>query len=466
MIITRFGLESAKGFAEAHSINTTGLCLLFGGNSSGKSTVLQALMLLKQAPSPSRLMDAGISLEFRGPVVDLGGFRTFVHSHQASRTIRFELGLDRFRTRRRRSGSQRLTLRFGFGLTSTSMTEPRLTEIEIDDTFSLRFRYDADEGRYIVVDDGSLATFVEQTVAGAHSDTNESDLRWLRQRVLRSKARPSGWIPIWWPSDLMPTRPTGPRAETRRDLLEEFALSWYNYTSDLTNQLKRALEEIVYVAPLREFPRRVVTEAGSVGGLGSRGERLVLYLGREPDVLARVNAAFLRLGLQYELSVKQLTETETQDALGDVAVAVLKDRATGVSLSPADVGFGVSQVLPVIVQLVANRGSLIAIEQPEIHLHPKMQSRLADLIIASIVENHNQIVIETHSEHILTRIQRRIREGEFCPSNTMPLSVYYVAKRDGASKIDALRMDGAGRMLDAWPDDFIEERLDDLFGSI
>jgi predicted ATPase len=130
------------------------------------------------------------------------------------------------------------------------------------------------------------------------------------------------------------------------------------------------------------------------------------------------------------------------------------------------VGFGLSQVLPVVVQLVANSNSLILIEQPEIHLHPRIQSRMADLMIQSVVERGNRLLVETHSEHILMRLQRRIREGAVSGFNSGRVAVSYVSGAAEGSTVSAVRMDETGKLTDPWPDGFFDERLEDLFAGL
>ena len=77
-----------------------------------------------------------------------------------------------------------------------------------------------------------------------------------------------------------------------------------------------------------------------------------------------------------------------------------------------DVGFGVSQVLPIIVQCIFSRNDTILIEQPELHIHPRLQADLADLFIYSMTERQNQLIIETHSEHLVLRIAKQLKRRE------------------------------------------------------
>ena len=90
---------------------------------------------------------------------------------------------------------------------------------------------------------------------------------------------------------------------------------------------------------------------------------------------------------------------------------VIVDKRSKTIVSHRDVGIGISQVLPVIVYSYASENNLIAVEQPEIHLHPALQADLGDVFIQSALgENKNRFILESHSEHLLLRLMRRIRE--------------------------------------------------------
>ena len=109
-----------------------------------------------------------------------------------------------------------------------------------------------------------------------------------------------------------------------------------------------------------------------------------------------------------------------------------------------DVGFGVSQILPVIVLCYyVPRGSTIILEQPEIHLHPAVQAWLADVFIDAVNTRGIQIILESHSEHLLTRLQRRIAEGAISPDKT---ALYFCHMENSESKIEKLDVDLYGNI--------------------
>lgn len=122
-----------------------------------------------------------------------------------------------------------------------------------------------------------------------------------------------------------------------------------------------------------------------------------------------------------------------------------------------DVGFGVSQILPVLVLCYyAPKGSTIILEQPEIHLHPSVQAGLADVFIDAIKTRDMQIIVESHSEHLLRRLQRRIAEAAFPQDQT---ALYFCdTDTTGTSHLTALDLDMFGNITN-WPPDFFGDEL-------
>jgi predicted ATPase len=117
----------------------------------------------------------------------------------------------------------------------------------------------------------------------------------------------------------------------------------------------------------------------------------------------------------------------------------------------------VGQLLPVITQCCLSDGGLIIVEQPEVHLHPRLQSAVGDLFIETVKTGSGQLLVETHSEHLVLRILRRIREGAFSAAD---LSILYVDLHDdGAAFVRRLEVSDRGELIDGWPGDFFEERL-------
>lgn len=130
-----------------------------------------------------------------------------------------------------------------------------------------------------------------------------------------------------------------------------------------------------------------------------------------------------------------------------------------------DVGFGVSQVLPVIVECfyVPSR-SIVIFEQPEIHLHPRGQADLADIFVDAIraredgTERACQFIVESHSEHFLRRLQRRIAEEAIAPDEA---ALYFVHADATGAHLEALEVDEFGNIRN-WPEGFFGDEMEDL----
>ncbi len=150
---------------------------------------------------------------------------------------------------------------------------------------------------------------------------------------------------------------------------------------------------------------------------------------------------------------------------------VLVDQRTDTIVSHRDIGIGISQVLPVLVTAFANTGALLAIEQPEIHLHPALQAELGDVFIQSALgHRRNTFILETHSEHLILRIMRRMRDtvnGDL--PEGMPkvrpedVAILYVDPIQNSTVVRTLRLDDEGELIDPWPGGFFEEGFRERF---
>ena len=161
------------------------------------------------------------------------------------------------------------------------------------------------------------------------------------------------------------------------------------------------------------------------------------------------------------------------EGLDSVNELSLIDLRSNTKVSHRDVGIGISQVLPVLVNAFASQEKIIAIEQPEIHLHPALQAELGDVFInAALGERKNTFIIETHSEHLILRIMRRLRNtsDEALPedvSEIKPQDVAVLYVQPGPDKsnsvVTVLELDEEGQLLDPFPGGFFEEGFKERF---
>jgi hypothetical protein len=235
-----------------------------------------------------------------------------------------------------------------------------------------------------------------------------------------------------------------------------------NMTLGAADLFRSTLESIYPLGPYREVPQRLYFLSGATPhSVGDRGQYLPDLLLRRYHLLQQTNDWLDRLGIGYRVEPTEL-RSGTQD-LFELRLFDLR-RGTPVEVGLADVGFGVSQLLPLVVQSLASEKQIITIEQPEVHVHPRLQAEIADLLIEGIQKPRNhQFIVETHSEHLILRLLRRIREThrgnlpEGHPGLTPDqLSVIYVQRTDSGSQAYRIDIDADGEFLQPWPDDFFE----------
>ena len=229
---------------------------------------------------------------------------------------------------------------------------------------------------------------------------------------------------------------------------------------DLASQLiDRKLAGCVYIGPVREEPKRSARLAISSGkNTGKKGEDLAVMLHtalRVQTFKDRFNNYLQKLHIADGIETSEsFLEIHGEKKLTGYISILLKKKGQYNSL--ADVGFGTSQVLPIIFELMAQEDRLILIEQPELHLHPSAQAEIGGLLNDSI-KRDNQLFVETHSVVLIERIRRLIRTGEL--SNDDVRIIYVQGDDSGASECKQIGFLSDGDFDQAWPEkDFFGER--------
>ncbi len=221
----------------------------------------------------------------------------------------------------------------------------------------------------------------------------------------------------------------------------------------------------IYLGPLRDDPRVAYPLGHTVGGLpvGEKGEFTAAYLldhGTElttygtPSGSMR-NAALSRAVIEWcgYLGIADAVEVEPMGKMGHQ----LRLKVGGELRDPTAIGVGASQLLPVVALVLgAEPGAIILMEQPELHLHPKVQSRLADFFIRARPDV--RLIIETHSENLVTRLRLRVAEQQLSPEDLSVLFASQKPANDQGTLYTEFRELSVGELgdFDFWPEDFFD----------
>jgi len=565
MRLDRIEIENFKAISERQTIELKPITLLFGPNSAGKSTILQALHYVREILERGNI-DPDVTIA--GGLIDLGGFAILVHSHELHRVVRLRLSLDLSDEQ----GTDELPLNSGLSFGEPEFSELPLRyllgehdeyrdsaivqhvglEIEIAWSELERAPYVA---RFAVeLDNAPLAAIVSPPQTGRAQLTEFNFFHPLLQRAIspdeKAEIEALGQLTslspledeIWslareaaadrstadTPDDKLrigvgtvigslprldgdlvldirdpdvkkaELEERTPRVNGLRRLLSEMLLG-------PARLIRNHLSEMTYIGPLREIPSRsyrpqvTPDETRWASGLAAWD---LLYTDRKGELMKDVNdwlsdETRLRTGHRLErvefkevpvpsLFHQMFERGLSEDDLGELqelylslqvrTEIALRDFQKGILVAPGDVGVGISQMVPVVVAALRQRGGILAIEQPELHIHPAIQVGIGDLFIRAVRADPDRLfagknlLIETHSEHIMLRLLRRIREST---ENELPpgvdglsvedLSVIYVEGDDQGVRFRPLKVDKDGEFRDQWPQGFFEERAGELF---
>lgn len=443
-MLKSISLENYKCFKEKTDIEIAPLTVLCGVNSSGKSSILKSLLMLKQSYENT---DATNQMTFNGNYVDNGSFFEIISENPSKKTFTLS---NKFIIEKldSSSGTKEYTLyrdlyRLFYNSNITKFIINNTIDVMASDGFVNpnkinKFRIDIDmytDDRIIMVSSVTLLKYPSK---------NKYTI------VCRNIPDVSGKI-------------------------DSFSLSsctcYFSgmtlnsiYKSNIDNKKKVFIPSIItlfklvssqyslinYIAPLRENPKRTYVLDRDIASVGISGENTALLLKKvydnntigifappsedyEDTVFDEVSKSKFNVLLQSWMSYLGLGIIELDNHQQDI----IKINVNKHNIS--DVGFGVSQSLPILVEglSIRNKQTLL-LEQPEIHLHPKMQMRIADFLL-SLAMQDKQIIVETHSDHIINRLVRRALESDKFHDK---IQIYFIDKNeDGYSFKEDITID-------------------------
>ncbi len=442
-MLTRLRLENFKSWADTQDISLKPITAFFGANSSGKTSLLQALLLLKQTAASS---DRGLVFHFgdKNTPVDLGDFNSIVHAHDTDNILKISL--------------------------DWKLQKP----FKIVDTNSKQSFVESEDLKFAVATRAAAERQRKPLIVAEMSYRVGNSVFGMRPTMRPTKGTKYDFFNEGAGFELVQSRGRAwdiPSPDKCYGFPDKVRANFQNagFLNDLQLALEERLKNLYYLGPLRAYPERRYPWSGAqpidMGQAGEsvvdailasreRGEKISRGRGYRKLTLEQYVAQLLKdLGLIHDFRVEPLAEGSP------VFEVRVRKSPNSSEVLITDVGFGVSQILPVLVLcFYVPEGSTVILEQPEIHLHPAIQAGLADVFIDAWKKRGVQILIESHSEYLLNRLQRRIAEERILKDN---VGLFFCEMGTDHSTITTLDIDMFGYIRN-WPKDF----FGDQFGEI
>ncbi len=457
MKISSVRLVNFKKFADVEIDISSDLTLFLGPNSSGKSSVIKALLGLKQTILPSNESE-GFSTQ--GDYVDLGTYHDFVYSHNPKNLVSLGVTLQsdvapvyiysRVGTMRHLVRGIKYLITFDY---NANTEQPRVHServtvsvegIEPDLVINIERKKTRDGFRFRVNKE-----FCDAIDPYLRPDQRRRSQLWVKGLDLVHAGRL-----------------TFKRVPNKGEYVPDIATG--NWIPTLQSQLHNALaNELYYIGPIRSAPSRNYIRTSHSSAVGPRGEYTASVLANLDKRRRKVTTGTSGIQVQYNFlrsalmalfpgkefspqTIHELIRLEFFDSVLDV-----RGKRRGESIM--DVGFGFSQIFPVIVQLaVMPKGSTLIVEQPELHLHPLAQTSLAKVFRLAAVSG-KRILAETHSDHLIRGLQLEVSERRRDQNAGLDGSQVKVVYIDGKQQEPTLlEMGDDGEFTSGWPEGFMD----------
>ena len=409
-MITHIRMKNFKSWEDSGKVNLAPLTGFFGTNSSGKSSLLQMLLLLKQTVGTDKVLFFGDE----NSLVNLGDFREVIHNHESDATLGLEFGC--------------------------KTQDPFTIEIPVRDSSNFPVNHSLDIDSFIF--EAAILWREEELIVqeGCYRFKNGDE-----EHTLEGDHSKKIYGETYWSGSIM------------------------SPIIQFSSAFEKLFLHVYYLGPTRVHPQRHYhwerTHPKEIDLWGNKAVDALLSA-RVTQLTTAHNGK--RIPIEERIS-KWLQKMELAHSFRLIPIGDLDDNnyeiriqktPNSAEVTLADMGYGVGDLFPLLVHCCyVPEGSTLILEQPGIHLHPKAQADLADLFLEVIRERNLQILVESHSEHLLTRLQRRIAEKQIDQDD---IALYFCRNIDGESTKERLEVTESGDIKN-WPENFFGDVMGDMF---
>lgn len=422
-MLTKLRIKNFKCLRDTEDLEIRPLTFLVGPNSSGKSSLLQMLLMLRQTVDSTDIFNP---LAPNDSLVKMGSYSEFIYKNDIKRELEVDLEFCEYSKKHRKFFLNSI---FYYNSTTTQI-ELKESKINFNNKYKYKIVHNKKEGK-------KYSGFFTITKNGAKKEE-----KWNIKNI-----KPIKFYNYFIYVD-----------RDKKQKANDKFIPPENIFKRIGNIIEIELQgSLFYLGPLREYPNRFYGPSGQeprdVGTTGEKAIDVLWYSKRseekeKKEVDLEVQKWIKEFGFANKMKLSRIGKS-------NIFKALITDPAMEIEVNLADIGFGASQILPIIIEsFYARNGSLILIEQPEIHLHPKAQSILGDLFISASNNAKRKFIIETHSEHILNRVRRRIADGTIKKEDVI---IYYFENTSDGTNIQEVKLNEKGQYYNKFPEGFFEE---------
>jgi predicted ATPase len=415
-MLKKIRIENFKCLRDTMDLEVRPLTLLVGPNSSGKSSILQAILALKQTVESGDMNSPLILKDY----IDLGSYKDVVFGHNMKNDIKISFedtnknkwsvifsALERGRT----AGKIFVkSLEFSPGETDSLLFSEK--KVSVPSPQEVRVVKERDDSSYEIM--------INNEIIPAKYDLKKFYFLY-----------PTGKIEI--------------SSKEGIKLLYPYFV--------ITAMTESLFSHVYHIGPLRHEPERVYSASGaSPQSVGRSGQWTIDLIQYEEEIRRAIQIWLEKFSISREFALKELKKGSKRYEV------VLKDYFTSIDVNLADVGFGTSQILPIIVQgFTSPPQSTLLIEQPEIHLHPKAQCTMGDLLVDIVRRKNLNLIIETHSDLLIQRVCKHILLKEIRPDDII---IYYFEPGKEGVIVKPITVN-ENAQFENFPEGFFEERFEE-----
>ncbi|MDD5260150.1 MAG: AAA family ATPase [bacterium] len=471
-MLKNISLNNFKGFKCLDHLNVKPITVLCGPNSCGKSSILQSILLMKQtleSQIPNQI------LLLNGRFVHLGSFENILYQKNDNNKMSFEFIFTVTREDMlNKKGGHFLPLVLLFReILSKENYSNKNAEHNVKLRVVLKPVNEPSEKTL-----GIIVDCLECIIETVSNNSVSLDGKYCMQLIDNESYK------ISWESNsrILEAQNKISEIESKLKFANLFPISFGSYSKEegkkqeisfifyeLSEIFKILFSSFSYLGPLREEPSRryiyedEVVEVGIKGEFAaylynSEREKIITdhyFYNKDTDNFEKVERINLSEAIKRWLNLLNINDMEPSLRKDIIYLELDAGGASGTRVSIADVGFGVSQIFPIVLEgLRVEKGNCLLLEQPEIHLHPNLQMQLADYFIALALSKRN-VIVETHSDHIINRLVRRIVEDETNEISKL-VGIYFIKPTEKGSIFEEICIDET-KGITNWPYDFFDQ---------